>query len=235
MIERYMKKTGINGNVLKIIAVISMTIDHVGLILFNDNLVMRCIGRIAFPIFGFMIAEGCFYTKNKLHYFLRVFMLGALCQIVYFVADKSIYLGVLITFSFSIATIFAYKNAFEKEHIKAKDALLFLSMLCTDVVVCIIFPILFKALGFYVDYGILGVLFPVLAYIGRGKTYGIWLMATVLAMMSLTSMWYQWFSLAALILIALYSGKRGKRFGKYFFYVYYPAHLAAIWLIGFLV
>ena len=102
----------LNGNVLKIIAVISMTIDHMGLMLFHDDIIMRCIGRLAFPIFGFMIAEGCFYTKNKLRYFLRVFILGVLCQIVYYVADKSVYLGILITFSLSIVTIFAYKYAF---------------------------------------------------------------------------------------------------------------------------
>ena len=229
-----MEKSGINGNVLKLIAVISMTIDHMGLMLFNDNLIMRCIGRLAFPIFGFMIAEGCFYTKNKLRYFLRVFILGILCQAVYFVEDRSLYLGILITFSFSIATIFAYKNAFEKERIEIPAALLFVLMLVVDVMVCVLFPILFKNSGFYVDYGIFGVLFPLLAYIGRGKSYGIWLMTAGLALVSMTLMWYQWFCLAALVLIELYSGERGKKGSKYFFYIYYPAHLAAIWLIGFL-
>ena len=229
-----MERKCINGNILKIIAVISMTIDHMGLMLFNDNLVMRCIGRLAFPIFGFMIAEGCFYTKNKLRYFLRVFILGMLCQVAYYIADSSLYLGILITFSLSIATIFAYKSAFEKEHIEVKYVLLFLLALCVDVALCVVFPIMFKNSGFCVDYGIFGVLFPVLAYIGRGKKHGIILMAAGLAMISLTHLWYQWFSLAALILIAFYSGERGRKGGKYFFYIYYPAHLAAIWLISYL-
>lgn len=48
----------LNGNMLKIIAAITMTIDHIGAILFPHILILRIIGRIAFPIFAFMIAEG---------------------------------------------------------------------------------------------------------------------------------------------------------------------------------
>ena len=56
---------GLSSNQLKIIAVITMTIDHIGLYLFPGNLVLRMIGRIAFPIFAFTFAEGCKYTKNR--------------------------------------------------------------------------------------------------------------------------------------------------------------------------
>ena len=59
------KKIGLTNNQLKIIAMISMLIDHIGLQMFPDLLIFRIIGRLAFPIFAYMIAEGCFYTKNK--------------------------------------------------------------------------------------------------------------------------------------------------------------------------
>ena len=58
----------LSGNALKIIAAITMFIDHMGLMLFPKTLIFRYIGRLAFPIFAFMIAEGCRYTRNRLRY-----------------------------------------------------------------------------------------------------------------------------------------------------------------------
>ena len=55
-----------SNNVLKIIACITMLLDHMGFILFPQYPIFRIIGRIAFPIFAFLLAEGCYYTKNKL-------------------------------------------------------------------------------------------------------------------------------------------------------------------------
>ena len=54
----------LNANVLKIIALISMVIDHVGVMLFPNALWLRCLGRISLPIFAYMIAEGCHHTRN---------------------------------------------------------------------------------------------------------------------------------------------------------------------------
>ena len=44
---------------------------------------LRVIGRLSFPIFAYMIAEGSYYTKHKLRYFLMVFILGVICQVAY--------------------------------------------------------------------------------------------------------------------------------------------------------
>ena len=88
--------------ILKIIAAAAMLADHTGLILFPSNEMLRVIGRLAFPIYAYFIAEGFRYTRNRHMYFLRIFLLGFLCQIVYYIADRSLYLGVLITFSLSI-------------------------------------------------------------------------------------------------------------------------------------
>ena len=59
-----------SNNVLKIIACITMLLDHMGFILFPQYPIFRIIGRIAFPIFAFLLAEGCYYTKNKLRHFI---------------------------------------------------------------------------------------------------------------------------------------------------------------------
>ena len=55
----------LNNNVLKIIAAISMLLDHIGLILFPSIEIFRILGRIAFPIFAFTIAEGAKYTRIR--------------------------------------------------------------------------------------------------------------------------------------------------------------------------
>ena len=90
-----MNKLRLNANAIKIIALITMTIDHVGLFLMHDYQPFRYIGRIAFPLFGYMLAEGCYYTRNKLKHFIQIFLLGQLCQIVYYVTEQSIYQGIL--------------------------------------------------------------------------------------------------------------------------------------------
>ena len=93
----------LSGNVLKIIAAVAMTADHVGLVLFPTVPVLRQIGRLALPIFAFMIAEGCAHTRNALRYFLSVLTLGLVCQTAYTVAMGSWYLCMPLSFSFAIA------------------------------------------------------------------------------------------------------------------------------------
>ena len=115
------------GNTLKIIAAIAMLIDHVGLMFFPEIALFRIIGRLAFPIFAFMIAEGCKYTRSRLRYFLQLFGLALGCQIVYFIADGSMYLSVLFTFSLAVLTIFAL------QYCKAKPTALPILLFVTAV------------------------------------------------------------------------------------------------------
>ncbi|MBQ8402939.1 MAG: hypothetical protein IJX55_00760, partial [Clostridia bacterium] len=92
---------------MKIIAALAMFIDHAGYLMFPQYDILRIIGRMAFPIFAFMIAEGCKYTKNKARYFFTVFGLAAICQTVYYIFDKSLFMSVLISFSLAILMIYA--------------------------------------------------------------------------------------------------------------------------------
>ena len=64
------------GNQLKILALVTMTIDHVGVVLLPQYLVLRIIGRLTYPIFAYMIAEGCFYTHSKRRYLGGIFALA---------------------------------------------------------------------------------------------------------------------------------------------------------------
>ena len=93
------------GAALKILAMIAMTVDHIGLIFFPGQVIFRQIGRLAFPIFAFMIAEGCRHTRNMWRYFATVALVAAICQVAYYFAMGSLYQCVLVSFSLSIALI----------------------------------------------------------------------------------------------------------------------------------
>lgn len=109
MVSSFENRFRLSGNTLKSIAALSMLIDHIGVILPEVD-ALRIIGRISFPIFAFMIAEGCAKARNKRRYFLSVFAMGTACQVVYYLYDGSTYLGILITFSISILLIYSLQD-----------------------------------------------------------------------------------------------------------------------------
>lgn len=80
------KFAGLTGNQLKLLALIAMTCDHVGLQLLPQFIILRIIGRLAAPLFAYMIAEGCRYTHDRGRYLGRLLGMAALCQIAYFAA-----------------------------------------------------------------------------------------------------------------------------------------------------
>ena len=88
----------LSGNALKIIAMIAMFMDHMGSQLFPSVHWLRAIGRVAFPIFAYMIAEGYTYTRNRLRYWLTIAGLGIICQIAATIATRTLHQGILITF-----------------------------------------------------------------------------------------------------------------------------------------
>ena len=70
----------LSSNQLKILACITMLIDHIGYFIFPQITILRLIGRLTFPIFAFLISEGAKYTKNKVRYLLTVGALGIVWQ-----------------------------------------------------------------------------------------------------------------------------------------------------------
>lgn len=225
---------------LKIIAAAAMLCDHVGLLFFPGEPIFRIIGRLAFPIFAFMIAEGCKYTRNKVKYFSMIFGLAAVCQVVYYLFDGSLYMCVLVTFSLSILMLFALDNfkrmLFEKEagtvH-KLLSAALFIA--------CVAFTYIIN-LFLEIDYGFCGCMLPVYAGLFHMpkncsssilKTLDNSFVSVIMLALGLLPLIYdvgfvQAYSLFALLPLLLYSGKRGKLRMKYFFYIFYPLHLAVL-------
>lgn len=221
-----MIKRGLTGNQLKLIAMITMTVDHIGLELFPQLVLLRVIGRLAFPIFAFMIAEGCVYTKSMGRYLGTMAAVAAVCQIVYFAALGSLFQCVLVTFSLSVALIALLKTAMERKTAAAWAG--FGVGVAAAFFITEVLPGLLPATDFSVDYGFLGVMLPVLVYPAKGKVQKLCLCAVMLLGLGLRIGYVQIWALLALPLLALYNGRRGKWKMKYFFYLYYPLHLALI-------
>lgn len=221
------KTAGLTGNQLKLIALAAMTCDHIGVQLLPQITLLRIIGRLALPIFAYMIAQGCHYTRSKSKYLLTIAAVALVCQLVYFFAMGSLYQCILVTFSLSIGLIFALDAARKQPSVKncAMAVLVFLSVWF----ICDMLPLLLP--GFYVDYGFWGVLLPVLIWLGKGKWQSLLLCGAGLVLLSIGNS-MQWYCLLTLPLLALYNGTRGKAKLKYLFYIYYPAHLALLYLIS---
>ena len=213
----------LTGNMLKIIAAVSMLLDHGGLLFFPREMGFRIAGRLAFPIFAYMIAEGCRYTRNRWRYWGMIAALAAVCQIVYFVAAGDTYLSVLVTFSLAIPTVFALRK-WQAERSWAWALL-------TAALVAVIW-MLNRYLE--IDYGFWGCMLPVLVAAVPGAPWAG--LTAGLVMLGVTFGGVQWYGLLAVPLLLCYNGRVGKRKMKYFFYIFYPAHLvilqALAWVLG---
>ena len=219
---------GLTGNQLKLIAMITMTCDHVGVQIFPQCLWLRILGRLAMPIYAYMIAEGCRHTRDRKKYLQRLLGMGALWQLVYLLGMDSLYMCILITFSLSVILI-CLMDAAEQEKTTKSQIHLALGVLSVFFV-CTVLPDLLPHTDYEIDYGLPGVLLPVLIY--GGGTKGL------LIGLTLTALKYggvQWIAFLTVPLLLAYNGQRGKaNIGK-LFYWYYPLHLVAIYGIGLLI
>lgn len=228
-------RRGVSGNVLKLIGALSMVLDHVGVILFPEMEIFRILGRLAFPLFAFMIAEGCRYTRHKWRYFGSVFGVAALCQIVLYLYNRSLEMSALITFSISILLVYALQ--WFCAHFFALDTKPALRIGVLFTLLSGIGGVLILDLFVDLDYGAVGCLLPLFAAVPyainkesgkRTHLISVGAFGVGLVLLSLVQQGVQIFSLFALPLLLAYSGERGKAKLKYFFYVFYPAHLLAL-------
>lgn len=227
--QTQVKSGGLTGNQLKILALIFMTADHVGYMLLPQMVFLRYLGRLAMPVFAWMIAEGSRYTKNRTRYLCTILIVGVACQLVYLLFMNSLYQCILITFSLSLILIYVMDYALEKK--KILPWCLFAVVFAIICYVCVFLPGDLKHTDFSVDYGICGVMLPVAIYIAKNKKQKILAAAVILILLAIENGFVQWFALMALPMLGMYNGKRGKLKLKYLFYIYYPLHLAAIYFI----
>lgn len=235
---------------LKLIAAVSMLIDHTGLLLFPQYRIFRIIGRLAFPLYAYCIAEGFRYTRNRFMYFLRIFVLGLICQVVYTVTDRRVYIGILLVFSYSMI-LMACLDSFKKAAGGNVSALnrsltkLFrrtkpLSPQIDKMISGLSFVILtllafVMCLAVDVDYGFFGIMLPVFTsfFNDRPRRLAMFTASLLALSIDLISGGFivQFWSLLTVPLLATYNGKPGKYRMKYFFYIFYPVHLVILYAI----
>jgi hypothetical protein len=234
-------KSGIlSGNALKFIAAAAMICEHVGMMLLPQLEFLRIIGRLAFPIFAFMISEGAKHTKNRLRYLLTLAGFALIIQAVYFIYSNSLEMSIFVTFTLSVCMIYAldlFKSALigTRLHKKIFTGLLFL--LSVTIV---------SAIDKHVDldYGFAGCMLPVFAslFVQPRKQqsplfeqldcipFRLCAMAAGLLLLGMASVnKTQYYAFLSLPLLFLDSGKRGGLKTKYFFYIFYPAHLLILY------
>ena len=242
-------KIGIlSGSSLKIIACILMAVDHIGLEIFPRYTIFRIIGRLAFPLFAFFIAEGCKYTKNKLKHFLTIFSLGAILFVFYLIYMGEAYGNIFLTFSVSILLI--YLLQFVKRQIFAdrKQVIKILSLL--SFIASLVFTY-FICLKVHFEYGYVGILVPVIVSLfdftklnvsdklRRLDTFPVTLILFTLSLILLGVFGrmsdIQFYCFLSVPIVALYNGKPGNKNMKYIFYIFYPTHLVLIEGIAYLI
>lgn len=227
------RSRGLDGGALKGIAAALMLTDHVGAILLPQVLALRCVGRLAFPIFAFFIAEGYAHTRGFGRYFRRLAILAVVSEIPFNLENGAVFdparQNVLFTFCLALLTLRGLEVLGRERGFGRWAG-------CGLVL----------AAGFAAgellrtDYGGWGVVTVALLYLCRdGKYAKLWLllaMAAVngLGMGSLTmpvfggEMPIQIFAVAALPVIWLYNGQAGPKGLRRAFYVFYPAHLLVL-------
>ena len=217
------RKGGLPQELLKLIACVTMLIDHVGASLYPGNLWLRVIGRIAFPIYCFLLAEGVHYTKHPWRYGLRL-TVGMLLSEYFF--DRALFGGwtweyqsVMVTLLLGYLMLQLMKRLppiWGKLLVIAPFALI--AELCKT------------------DYGALGIAFIALFAITRDLPHKTAIQACGLCLMSALyqGVWtLEPMAAMGLLPIDFYrGGKLGRsKVVQWAFYLFYPVHLAVLTLI----
>ncbi len=234
---------GLTSNMLRTIAVALMLSDHIWATAMSFGNWMTYIGRMAFPIFAFQIAEGFVHTSDFKKYALRLLGFAVITEIPFNLFYSSRWFNpyhqnVLFTLLLGLLAISVIDKARKNITVKTVAlSLLWLLLICVASVI-----------GF-VDYGFLGMITVVMFYLLRDFPFA-WL-AQLAAMVLINIVFFegqvfpievfgkifeiptQGFAVFALIPIWLYGGRKGRsnKIMQYGFYAFYPVHMLVLYLI----
>ena len=210
-----------SGSTLKIIAVVSMVIDHCAYYLMDANTiaydVMRCFGRIAFPVFAFLVAEGFAHTRNRMRYFLSLLLFAVISEVPWFLLNSADGThNVMFTLAFGVMALAAFERL--REHRSLAIVAILLAALSAEVS--------------GLDYGWRGIVVILVLHLFRNKKY---CQSARLLQLAFAFPFMSHYGIIGALLacsvILLYDGTRGIIHGKvakYGFYAIYPVHLIII-------
>lgn len=244
-------RLGFSGSTLKMIAVVTMLIDHfgagvlsrylsmVGLYSLDVNnaaemekwmlqngslykvyIAMRMIGRIAFPIYCFLLVEGFVHTRNRMKYAVRLLVFAAVSELPFdLLFNGEIlefgYQNVFFTLFLGLTAMMGMEWAEERLDVNRFFAM---AVSCAITAACMVVAQLLRT-----DYMAIGVLCIAVIYSTRKKKVTQMIAGCAVFLWELTAP-------LAFVPIWFYNGKRGWKL-KYFFYLFYPMHLLLLYLL----
>ena len=225
----------ISGSVLKLIAMAAMLVDHVAYFLLQENLhfvtplftvgtkgitlyyIFRTIGRIAFPMYCFLLTEGFVHTKNRKRYGTNLLLFALISELPWnFLHSGSLFYGgqnVFFTLFLGFCGLYVIEYLCNRPALEA-----------SALIGLLLFAYLFKA-----DYGMLGFAAIVAMYVLREKAAIRAVVCTCIFNSHLRAG-------VAFVPISLYNGKRGfirGKVGKYICYAFYPTHMIILAVLKF--
>lgn len=219
----------LSNSTLKIIAIISMLIDHTAAVLVSPYdfsmlyTVMRLIGRLAFPIFCFLLVEGIYHTSNRKKYLLRLGIFAIISEIPFDLAFHHRICDIRyqnVFFTLFLGALLIYMM----EQFKDKTSFIITPKkgMCIFVICCVAFFL-------KTDYSYKGIIL-ILCYYFLYQTSYIKLIAADIVIFLLYGFNMEIAAVFSGIPIAFYNEKRGLKF-KYLFYIFYPIHLLVLFFI----
>lgn len=213
-----------DGRTLKLIAVVSMFIDHMGAALFPEITFFRIIGRLAFPIYCFLLVEGARYTHNLKQYTMRMVVFALISEIPFDLAfyHSPVAVGhqnVFFTLAIGLGMIWFLEHPLNDMDIP--DSINKLLILAVAGIAAELLQ---------TDYGFSGIAIIFIFYILRNNFI---LKSVIVALICVSMGWLEAFAILAFIPIALYNGQRGHqtKVMQYGFYAFYPVHLFVLYVI----
>lgn len=223
----------LSTNLLKIIAMTAMVSDHASIIFIGHQAtIWRTIGRIAFPIFAFLIVQGAIHTKNRLKYLLRLAVFAVISEVPFDIVFNGTYFettsqNVYFTLVLGLLSIYLYD--FLNSH-RLGILGLFTTAICT-----------LGSCYIHSDYSFGGVITITLMFVFSSASSSVKYVGYMISAF-MTAFYYSYSSglgfyesqipaMLAVLPISLYSGRHGKKINKYIFYAFYPAHILILYLI----
>lgn len=225
-----------NYFILKIIALITMTIDHIGIVLLNNNIYCRLIGRLSFPLYCLLIVNGFYHTSNSKKYLLRLFIFALISEFPFDLAFNTNFLdsqNIFFTLTFGLLLITLIDTIYKK-NINGLLKFIYISVL--------VFIISFINEIMRNDYGWFGIILIFIFYICYGnkninKIYLMLGLAVVnILYFIINKNVFELMSILDVIFIILFENKTIKinKTIKTICYFYYPVHLLILFFIKYL-
>ena len=210
---------------LKIIALLTMIIDHYGAIFHPNIIIYRIIGRLAFPIYCFLLVEGYTHTSNIKKYTTRLLIFALISEIpfdlAFFGEIGFVHQNIFFTLFIGLAAIYLIENKDEKYKFDKTLVIVAATVLATIL---------------RTDYQFIGIVYILSFYFTRNlpKTKRFSTIALIMILTNLSAGWLQQFSVLALIAIYFYNNQPGfkNKLLQMSFYIAYPLHLLIFYLVN---